>query len=88
LLAERQERAILVSTKLWPGESVKGEKMSELSIHELEAEIGEVLPERETLGTINSHVNIDAFNLALAVDYKTLLSHNSASSTQNIHVSV
>jgi hypothetical protein len=61
--------------------------MSELSIHELEAEIGEVLPERETLGTVNSHVNIHAFNLALAVDYKTLLSHNSASSTQTISVS-
>jgi hypothetical protein len=58
--------------------------MSELSIHELEAQTGEVLPERETLGVFNSHNHIHAFNLAIAVDYKTILSHNTAVSTQTI----
>ncbi|MDQ2815907.1 MAG: hypothetical protein M3Z75_29705 [Actinomycetota bacterium] len=58
--------------------------MSELSIHELEAETGEVLPARETLGVYNTHHHVYAINTALAVDYKTLLSHNTAVAVQNI----
>lgn len=58
--------------------------MSELSIHELEAETGEVLPARETLGVSHSHNHIFAINTALAVDYQTLLSHNTAVATQTI----
>ena len=46
--------------------------MSELSMHELEAEHGEVLPEREalsrfvTVGSFNGHNHINAFNEANA----------------------
>ena len=41
----------------------KGSDMSELSMHELEAQIGEVLPEREALsvfvGSFNHHTTIN-----------------------------
>jgi hypothetical protein len=58
--------------------------MSELSIHELEAEHGEVLPERETLGVFNSHNHIFAFNQANALQGLTLFSHNTAVAVQTI----
>jgi hypothetical protein len=63
--------------------------MSELSIHELEAQHVEVLPEREALGTFNlgsfNHDHtVNAFNGALAVQHNTFLSHNSASANQFI----
>jgi hypothetical protein len=58
--------------------------MSELSIHELEAETGEVLPARETLGVNTSHDHIFAFNTSLAVDYKTFLSNVHSTATQTI----
>jgi hypothetical protein len=46
--------------------------MSELSIHELEAQHGEVLPEREALSTVtigshNGHNRIHAVNVATAL---------------------
>jgi len=49
--------------------------MSELSIHELEAQHGEVLPEREalshfTLGSYNTHVN--AINHVNASNHATV----------------
>jgi hypothetical protein len=45
--------------------------MSELSIHELEAQHGEVLPEREALGSVigfinGGHNHVHATNLAVA----------------------
>jgi len=58
--------------------------MSELSIHELEAEHGEILPERETLGVVNSHNHVFAFNQAIALQGLTFLSHNTAVAVQNI----
>jgi hypothetical protein len=54
--------------------------MSELSIYELEAEHGEVLPERETLGVYT--FNILAFNQANAHQAYTHYSHNSADASQ------
>jgi hypothetical protein len=61
--------------------------MSELSIHELEAQHGEVLPEREalghfTIGSFNNHVN--AFNQANANQHGTFLSSNTAAASQTV----
>jgi hypothetical protein len=61
--------------------------MSELSIHELEAQHVEVLPEREalshfTFGSFNNHVN--AFNQANAIQHNTFLSSNSAVAGQTV----
>jgi hypothetical protein len=61
--------------------------MSELSIHDLESQTGELLPEREALGSIvvgsfNNHVI--AINSAEAVQAVTALSHNSAVAGQTV----
>ena len=61
--------------------------MSELSIHELEAQHVEVLPEREalghfTFGSFNNHVN--AFNQANAYQQFTLGSNNTAEASQTV----
>jgi hypothetical protein len=61
--------------------------MSELSIHELEAQHVEVLPEREALGHIaigsfNNHVN--AFNQANAFQQFNIASHNTAVASQTV----
>lgn len=64
--------------------------MSELSIHELEAQHSELLPEREALGlaiaigSFNNHVY--AVNQAEAVQALTLLSKNTAVANQSIFV--
>jgi hypothetical protein len=63
--------------------------MSELSIHELEAQHGEVLPEREALGTFtfgsfNHDHTVYAVNSANATQSHTFLSSNSASANQFI----
>jgi hypothetical protein len=58
--------------------------MSELSIYELEAEHGEVLPERETLGVYNFYNYVIAFNQANALQAYTHYSHNSATAGQTI----
>jgi hypothetical protein len=64
--------------------------MSELSIHELEAQHGELLPERETLGFIlgsfDGNTAIFASNSATAVQALTLLSKNTAVAAQTIVV--
>jgi len=60
--------------------------MSELSIHDLEGQTGELLPERETmaivLGSFNNHVF--AFNSAEAVQAVTFASSNSAVAIQTV----
>ena len=60
--------------------------MSELSIHDLEAQTGELLPERETLaiviGSFDNHVF--AINGAEAVQALTFASHNSAVAAQTV----
>jgi hypothetical protein len=48
----------------------KGSNMSELSMHELEAQTGEVLPEREALGVV-----IGSFN------HRTTINHNTSHAT-------
>ena len=59
--------------------------MSELSIYELEAEHGEVLPERETLGVYTFNTHVIALNGALAIQgYTHSGSHNSADAEQAI----
>jgi hypothetical protein len=62
--------------------------MSELSIHDLETQTGELLPEREALGLVfgsfNNHVV--AINSAEAVQAVTLLSHNTAVASQTVIV--
>ena len=64
--------------------------MSELSIHELEAQHSEVLPEREALsrfvavGSFNGHNHINAFNAANA--FATKGGAASASAVQTITV--
>jgi hypothetical protein len=61
--------------------------MSELSILELEAEHGEVLPARETLGTSRSHNNyVLAFNLPVALAGAGHDVHNSAVGIQVIKI--
>jgi hypothetical protein len=60
--------------------------MSELSIHDLETETVELLPEREALGLVfgsfNNHVI--AINSAEAVQALTAFSHNSATAIQTV----
>lgn len=60
--------------------------MSELSIHELESQHGELLPEREALGVVigsfDNHVV--AINSANAVQALTLLSKNTAVAVQTV----
>ncbi len=60
--------------------------MSELSIHELEAQHSEVLPEREALGvafgSFNNHNSIHAFNQANS--FAALGGHSSATAVQTI----
>jgi hypothetical protein len=60
--------------------------MSELSIHDLESQTGELLPEREALGGIlgsfNNHVI--AINSAEAVQAFTFASSNSAVAIQTV----
>ena len=62
--------------------------MSELSIHDLETQTGELLPEREALGIViglfDNHVV--AINSAEAVQALTLLSANHATAVQVISV--
>ncbi len=63
--------------------------MSELSIHDLETQTGELLPEREALGifVINTGFNsVSASNGAEAVQALTLLSANHATAVQVINV--
>jgi hypothetical protein len=49
----------------------KGSNMSELSMHELEAQTGEVLPEREALSRVTvingGHNHVRAVNVATAL---------------------
>jgi hypothetical protein len=60
--------------------------MSELSIHDLESETGELLPEREAMsiivGSFDNHVF--AVNSAEAVQALTAFSHNSAVAVQTV----
>jgi hypothetical protein len=60
--------------------------MSELSMHDLESQTGELLPERETLaiiiGSFDNHVV--AINNAEAVQALTLASSNDAVAIQNV----
>jgi hypothetical protein len=60
--------------------------MSELSIHDLETQTGELLPERETLaiviGSFDNHVI--AINSAEAVQALTLASSNHATAIQTV----
>jgi hypothetical protein len=62
--------------------------MSELSIHDLETQTGELLPEREALGiafgSFNNHVI--AINSSEAVQALTLLSSNHATAVQTVIV--
>jgi hypothetical protein len=63
--------------------------MSELSIHDLETQTGELLPEREAMalfaiGSFDNHVV--AINSAEAVQALTLFSHNSATAVQVVNV--
>jgi hypothetical protein len=62
--------------------------MSELSIHDLETQTGELLPEREALGiafgSFNTHVI--AINSSEAVQALTLLSSNHATAVQTVIV--
>ncbi len=61
--------------------------MSEMSMHELEAQYGELLPEREalghfTFGSFNNHVF--AFNSATANQSHSWFSYNSATAQQEV----
>ena len=60
--------------------------MSELSIHDLEGQTGELLPERETMaiifGSFNNHVV--AVNEAEAVQAVTAFSFNGAVASQTV----
>jgi hypothetical protein len=66
--------------------------MSELSIHDLETQTGELLPEREalgivTLGSFNTHVtHVVAINSSEAVQALALGSSNNAVSIQSVVV--
>jgi hypothetical protein len=67
--------------------------MSELSIHDLETQTGELLPEREALGiftsigSFNTHVtHVVAINSSEAVQALTLLSSNHATAVQTVIV--
>jgi hypothetical protein len=55
----------------------KGSNMSELSMHELEAQTGEVLPEREALSV---GFAINSFN------HTTNVNHNTTTTTTTSHV--
>jgi hypothetical protein len=61
--------------------------MSELSIHDLESQTGELLPEREALGGINLgsfNNHVVAINSAEAVQAVTALSLNNAVAGQTV----
>jgi hypothetical protein len=63
--------------------------MSELSIHELEAQHGEVLPEREALGSVfgfynGGHNNVHATNVAVANSY----GHGTSTATASQSITV
>jgi hypothetical protein len=61
--------------------------MSELSIHDLENQTGELLPEREALGGINFgsfNNHVIAINSAEAVQAVTALSLNNAAAGQTV----
>jgi hypothetical protein len=61
--------------------------MSELSIHDLESQTGELLPEREALGRIGSiNIHVFAFNSAEAVQTVTAFSNNDAVAAQTVIV--
>jgi hypothetical protein len=67
----------------------RGNTMSELSIHELEIQHTELLPEREALGIYGSfdhnHVDIHSYNFSqtnVQVQHNTFLSHQTAVNTQ------
>jgi hypothetical protein len=67
--------------------------MSELSIHDLETQTGELLPEREALGiytalgSFNTHVtHVVAINSSEAVQALALGSSNNAVSLQSVVV--
>ncbi len=58
--------------------------MTELNVHELEIQYGELLPEREALSAFWTH--IDATNVAAGVQTLTALSANITTATQAIVV--
>jgi hypothetical protein len=61
--------------------------MSELSIHDLESQTGELLPEREALGGLNVgsfNNHVIAINSAEAVQAVTALSLNNAVAAQTV----
>jgi len=61
--------------------------MSELSIHDLESETGELLPEREALGSFNFgsfNNHVIAVNSAEAVQAVTAFSINNAEAGQTV----
>jgi hypothetical protein len=62
--------------------------MSELSIHDLETQTGELLPEREALGVFagNTFAWVSASNTAEAVQAVTALSLNKAVALQSISI--
>jgi len=60
--------------------------MSELSIHELETQHGELLPEREALGHFGGINIIAVSNSAEAVQAVTLLSANAAVANQFVYI--
>jgi len=65
--------------------------MSELSIHDLETQTGELLPERETMTTINFNISsftssISASNTAEALQLFAAGSSNTATALQVISV--
>jgi hypothetical protein len=61
--------------------------MSELSIHDLESQTGELLPEREALGGVNFgsfNNHVIAINSAEAVQAVTAFSLNNAAAGQTV----
>jgi hypothetical protein len=58
--------------------------MSELSIDELQAETGELLPERETLATII----IGNVGSAIAIQHNVFQSHNEAETHQSVFIAI
>jgi hypothetical protein len=58
--------------------------MSELSIDELQAETGELLPERETLATII----IGNVGSATAIQHNVYQSHNEATTHQSVFIAI
>jgi hypothetical protein len=64
----------------------KGIDMSELSLYELEAQYGELLPQREALGVFGSFNLVVAKNSATAVQLLAVHSTNKAIANQTIIV--